>query len=1031
MENSDSDASFYLPTLEEAKRLEAALQRRLQVQSGLQDPSKSTVAKTVATARASARVPNLKLAKTLLGKPKPKKPSLSARAAGGGATTKAIPGPPPPASARSAQPRARKYSDPQSSAWHRRLKEYSGTTIAGVTPTPPGPNQAAPSSEEEDKKEDQGPVHMSRMALLEEAEHRLSFLQELQNDPKFDWESFENGQFQYLHRMANYQYRIALPTEVNPQDYTTVSAEGVTETVGSSVDFVPLPDFEREYYLYHTIIRIPFFAKYRRWKAFTEWRRGIRWRKLMRVRQYLKNQCFLLDAHLRDSLLSLQSLCVDASRSVLFRVDLKDTYTLSDFLDVQADSRENVEHMLQQLSSTVLALMRRTCGESLRHFLKRGGFTVPPMEEVEAAAADATMNADVTFTERASMRTHCRKLARLVRLADYFLLNTFRDLALSSTCGLMGVVCSEVASKAAQAVASRLSTTRRLKSFALKSQEVSGAAAVTGSGAKSSVSATDGAEEVQEGSEGESSASDIDEEVSLEEGERMVLASVLGPEVAGQSDSVKYQLAQDLLDDATRLVFGESGSLPNNDLAGQRTAVPLFVVDAEVLLQEMEGEDGVSPPETAFGEKGWREVEHGEDQSVAAVLGITPNRIQEEGAVLGIGLSDDGTDWAAPGGTVDSNNMIIPKPLMRKPYELLSGLAVAPTPESFQHSIEAMIFDGLQAVSKPPRLLLQPELQPYVACWVDEHGAIGPGLDLELLVVEDIRFQRMVDVISDKVAVSFQRLLLEEQRLQVFRSTALRDSLDLERMTPFFYAHTPPKVLENAVLRYRSQVQQFNSIPDAFDVGLLQLNNSLAKDILLPVPQRCLDTLARLIPHMGQLKTQDLFDQQAKALHELSIAPRNVDEFVELTAALNRCTDRSEMVAEKQEIVSEILLLLQSQGFGIPKEMRELYTRVENIQHKLKQQMQLVEGSAEQNTVKFAAELDSAIPALKNEIGEIRLKIDDPIVQSPDSNMYDVLSLLNGASKRIVVVEEKAQRFSRYQEILKVRSSSSCQRLLL
>ena len=48
----------------------------------------------------------------------------------------------------------------------------------------------------------------------------------------------------------------------------------------------------------------------------------------------------------------------------------------------------------------------------------------------------------ITFTERAAMRTQCRKLTKYIRLADFFVIDTFLALASTSTEGFLSHIKS-------------------------------------------------------------------------------------------------------------------------------------------------------------------------------------------------------------------------------------------------------------------------------------------------------------------------------------------------------------------------------------------------------------------------------------------------------------------------------------------------------------------------------------------------------------------------------------------------------------
>ena len=51
---------------------------------------------------------------------------------------------------------------------------------------------------------------------------------------------------------------------------------GLTHYADGAVEYMELERFEREFELYHQVIRIPFFQSYRKWKSFIEWKTNVK-----------------------------------------------------------------------------------------------------------------------------------------------------------------------------------------------------------------------------------------------------------------------------------------------------------------------------------------------------------------------------------------------------------------------------------------------------------------------------------------------------------------------------------------------------------------------------------------------------------------------------------------------------------------------------------------------------------------------------------------------------------------------------------
>ena len=102
-----------------------------------------------------------------------------------------------------------------------------------------------------------------------------------------------------------YNLETAAHHEINPRSYCTMSAHGLTFILDRESDFTPLRQWEREHAIFHTVIRIPFFRKFRRWRAFWVWRRWVRRTTIDGCSAALQADLFLLDPGLQPPLLKV------------------------------------------------------------------------------------------------------------------------------------------------------------------------------------------------------------------------------------------------------------------------------------------------------------------------------------------------------------------------------------------------------------------------------------------------------------------------------------------------------------------------------------------------------------------------------------------------------------------------------------------------------------------------------------------------------------------------------------------------------
>lgn len=230
------------------------------------------------------------------------------------------------------------------------------------------------------------------------------------------------GNFLYLSTQAGsggmaYDLCVVEHADINPEDYYTLSCSGLTHFMGNSSDFTPLERWEREYYLFNKMRSIGFFARYRKWKNFVWWKQTVKKSKIGAAAQKINETFFIFLPPLKRALLQIRRLCCDIGMLRLLDVEPEKTYTLETFKEYQSVVQENLTIKLSEFSHDIHNIVRNACDGIVDEFLQSNKIQ-----------ADHKM----TFMERASLRSECRKLTRFLRLTDFMVIDMLRDLAQES-----------------------------------------------------------------------------------------------------------------------------------------------------------------------------------------------------------------------------------------------------------------------------------------------------------------------------------------------------------------------------------------------------------------------------------------------------------------------------------------------------------------------------------------------------------------------------------------------------------------------
>ncbi|GMF33821.1 unnamed protein product [Phytophthora lilii] len=263
--------------------------------------------------------------------------------------------------------------------------------------------------------------------------------------------------FFYLRRVDSNPYNLEVTnhSRINPKDYYTVSQLGVTHFDSGGVEFVSLRRFERENYIYSLLIK-----------------QAVSSRKRVDAFVSLNNNLFILLPHLHDALLQVRNACLDLQKIQLFdfehlmgpgeasawagdtsNVPQQKTFSLAEFSLRLKAQKIRVERVVDHFISDFEMTAKHACENYLYSFLQSTGFNDikpagsfsdvrrkssaagPQRKESVINHEDNRLNEQkpMTYTERATMRTQCRRITKFLRVVEFLVSDALLRMAISST----------------------------------------------------------------------------------------------------------------------------------------------------------------------------------------------------------------------------------------------------------------------------------------------------------------------------------------------------------------------------------------------------------------------------------------------------------------------------------------------------------------------------------------------------------------------------------------------------------------------
>jgi dynein heavy chain len=355
--------------------------------------------------------------------------------------------------------------------------------------------------------------------------------------------------------------------------------------------------------------------------------------------------------------------------------------------------------------------------------------------------------------------------------------------------------------------------------------------------------------------------------------------------------------------------------------------------------------------------------------------------------------------------------------------QMLSGsghLEFRPQEDDFKIKVENAIFDALKVVTSPARLLTHQLFKPFVQPSIDEYGPLGEGVDLEMMVQEDVHFQAMVESIMNLMTDAFEHAEGHTEDFDPFKERFIENLGFLRNCNLGMHRGAEIVQLRAMIEKYQVQVTDFECLRAETDVGIIRLNMVNLTSIFKPSPGQCLQALHKLVPMIAEEKNDALFNELSSANEAVATVPYSVDEFVALTTAMVNTTNTMPQFDERFYNCGELYNLMEHFEIKISDTEKSKQELLRQTQITLRNNLQQSEEAVEENTTKFAKELDENVPKLHQRVEELRQELMNPMIESADAEPDEVLPFLEHCEAVLLEQSELAERFTRYQEILKV-----------
>ncbi|XP_060075174.1 dynein axonemal heavy chain 6-like [Ylistrum balloti] len=348
-------------------------------------------------------------------------------------------------------------------------------------------------------------------------------------------------------------------------------------------------------------------------------------------------------------------------------------------------------------------------------------------------------------------------------------------------------------------------------------------------------------------------------------------------------------------------------------------------------------------------------------------------------------------------------------------------LLFQPDLEDFQEGLKDVIQKFQDAVLSVQNLVPDTYFDAFTRPIINnkfEEKTCGDGPSLTTMFEDDKHLNTIIDNIKDATAAAFnaasQYADTFEPHREFFREN---ESMDLEAV----------KTREHDVAFFTEALERFNGqhrmaqvIKEKRPIGMLLVDGTKMKNLLIPSPLRCLDVVNDLLPIKAHNEVNRLIAELQDAQFKLEFAPTTTMEFVKTLTFLDDIQVRIDPAEKEAMVVKDMYELIDLYSVPTPPEDFAVYQTlgpsITNVRNAIDKS--LTERDA--NIDKFCTHLDKDIAELAKEVKEVKQEAQNPMILDVNSEKDKVRNILSRLLTQMDDLQKRAFTYKSYQKNFKV-----------
>jgi dynein heavy chain len=357
-------------------------------------------------------------------------------------------------------------------------------------------------------------------------------------------------------------------------------------------------------------------------------------------------------------------------------------------------------------------------------------------------------------------------------------------------------------------------------------------------------------------------------------------------------------------------------------------------------------------------------------------------------------------------------------------FDQSGNLNLVPSLEDFRASMTDLISHSMVVVNSPQRLMEDASLVSFTQAASEEGrggGLSGDSVSVQTMLQDDEYFVRVNSLIFAGLDNAFDRVEDYTQIFDPFKAIYMKNLDGMSSMkNPEIYENHDMETFSEIIAKYQGQESDFDTIPSESNVGIILVNSQAFKCKLLPSPMDCLMGIRYLIPELMNNKAQLMLEELNQLNPVASSSPQSPDEFVNKITTLDECAaTRLPALRLAWQYIVNMTELMEDQPWPVPDKQKEDMIMLKEGLASLEAAVTRFEGEVENETRRFAQEVQDSIPPMIKQIQAVRERLDHAMIADAEASCDKVLDYLGVQQKEVQAMKAKNALNQKHQQLLK------------